>query len=119
MDIVIDEVTNLLLEMGVSLLNGGKKLLGGNHIGLLGSHSLLLRRLLSHLHVWLNHGLLHLRLLVHGSWLLHLVVVLSLSSLVWHGSALVVLRSLTISSVELLLRLLGLHDLEKLLDDLS
>ena len=102
--------------MGVSFLNGRKELLGGNLVSLLGSHgSVLGWLLLIHLsHVWLHHGLLHLRL--HWSWL-H-VVVLSLSSLL-HLSILVVLLGSWILSSELLLRLLGLHDLEKLLDDLG
>merc|ERR1712166_1206028 len=108
--------------MGVSLLNGGKDLLSTDDVGLLGSH------LLCWLHRWLllrHSGLLHDWLLRWhlGSWLLHLIVVLSLSSLVLLGSTVLlvlVVWSRILSSVLVVrLGLLSLHDLEKLLDDLG
>lgn len=127
LNVVVDEVTHLLLEVGVSVLDGGKQLLGCHHVGLLGSHGLLLlgRLLLWH-HVWLlHHGLLlHLLLwMAHGSWLLLHLVVLSLTSLVlhvvWSSSLVLVVGSRVLSVLVVRLGLLGLHDLEKLLDDLG
>lgn len=97
---------NLLLEVRVSLLDGGEDLLSTDDVGLLGSHRLLLGRghgllLLRHHGLLGNHWLLHRWL--HWSGLLSIVVVLSLTSLlVWWavslGTSLVVGSGL-ISSV--------------------
>lgn len=96
---------NLLLEVGVSLLDGWKDLLSTDDVGLLWSQRLCLGRghvllLLRH-HGLGNHWLLHRWL--HWSGLLSIVVVLSLTSLlVWWAVSLgtsLVVGSRLISSV--------------------
>lgn len=114
----------MFLKIWIFVIYGRDDLLSCDDVCLLRSHLLLLGNLLLNWgllrHVALRYHwlLLHLR---HGSWLLlHLRVVLSVSALVHLRLILeVVLSWISTSVLVLVLRLLSLHDLEKLLDNLS